>query len=232
MICMLQSTRFPDDPEKMKYIIYAIGSRFVYEVDEIVKRNGATVSAYVANQALGWLPDDLKPVVRPDELQSQYLRNPVIIPLITPGHRKSAYQEAKNIGLSSFPSLRDSSAIIASSSSISDGTIVNAGVVVGAKCQFAEFTLINRSCSIGHDVKTEEFVTFGPGSVVAGSCVFKRGTFIGAGATILPECTVGSNSVIGAGAVVVRDVPDNTVVVGNPARVVKSGIAGFNDTTV
>lgn len=45
---------------------------------------------------------------------------------------------------------------------------------------------------------------------------------IGANCTILPGVTIGRNSLIGAGSVVVKDVPDNTVVVGNPARVIKS----------
>jgi len=45
--------------------------------------------------------------------------------------------------------------------------------------------------------------------------------WIGGSVTILPGVTIGSNVVIGAGSVVVRDVPDNVVAVGNPARIVK-----------
>ncbi|MGJ9404217.1 sugar O-acetyltransferase [Arthrobacter sp. KK5.5] len=46
--------------------------------------------------------------------------------------------------------------------------------------------------------------------------------WIGGGATILPGVAVGENSIVGAGAVVTKDVPANTVVVGNPARVARS----------
>lgn len=49
----------------------------------------------------------------------------------------------------------------------------------------------------------------------------KRNCWIGAGATILPGVTVGENAVVGAGAVVTKDVADNTVVGGNPARLIK-----------
>lgn len=51
--------------------------------------------------------------------------------------------------------------------------------------------------------------------------LIKRNAWIGAGATILPGVTVGENAVVAAGAVVSKDVPDNTVVGGIPAKVLK-----------
>lgn len=48
-----------------------------------------------------------------------------------------------------------------------------------------------------------------------------RGAWIGASAIILPGVTIGNNAVVGAGSIVTRDVPDFTVVAGNPARVLK-----------
>jgi acetyltransferase-like isoleucine patch superfamily enzyme len=47
----------------------------------------------------------------------------------------------------------------------------------------------------------------------------KRGASIGANATILPGITIGEGAMVGAGSVVTKDVPANTLVVGNPARV-------------
>jgi acetyltransferase-like isoleucine patch superfamily enzyme len=52
--------------------------------------------------------------------------------------------------------------------------------------------------------------------------VIKRNAWIGAGATILPGVTVGENSIVAAGAVVNKDVPDNTVVGGVPAKVLRA----------
>lgn len=48
-----------------------------------------------------------------------------------------------------------------------------------------------------------------------------RNAWIGAGATILPGVTVGDNAVVGAASVVTRDVPANTIVAGNPARIIR-----------
>ena len=49
----------------------------------------------------------------------------------------------------------------------------------------------------------------------------KRNVWIGANATILPGVTIGENAVVGAGSVVTKDVPDNAVVAGNPARLIR-----------
>jgi acetyltransferase-like isoleucine patch superfamily enzyme len=50
----------------------------------------------------------------------------------------------------------------------------------------------------------------------------QKGVSIGSGATILCGVTIGENAIVGAGSVVTRDVPSNTVVVGNPARVLRT----------
>jgi acetyltransferase-like isoleucine patch superfamily enzyme len=52
--------------------------------------------------------------------------------------------------------------------------------------------------------------------------VVKQGASIGSGATILSNVTIGERAIVGAGAVVTRDVPPGTIVIGNPARVLRA----------
>lgn len=59
-------------------------------------------------------------------------------------------------------------------------------------------------------------------SLDLGSILIKQNAWLGATSTILPGVTVGENSVVAAGAVVTKDVPDNVVVAGIPAKVVKT----------
>jgi len=59
-------------------------------------------------------------------------------------------------------------------------------------------------------------------SLVPGPIHIKKNAWIGAGATILPGVTIGENAVVAAGAVVSKDVPDNTIVGGVPAKIIKS----------
>lgn len=68
--------------------------------------------------------------------------------------------------------------------------------------------------SNNHDLKDRMVIT-------CKSVHICRRVWIGAGATILPGVTIGENSVVGAGSVVTHDVEPNTIVAGNPARVIR-----------
>lgn len=70
--------------------------------------------------------------------------------------------------------------------------------------------------SEGHPVHPDERHALVPGPIY-----IKKGAWIGANATILPGVTVGENAIVAAGAVVSRDVPDNAIVGGVPARILK-----------
>ena len=69
--------------------------------------------------------------------------------------------------------------------------------------------------SNNHDVYDRQVLTCTP-------VLLKKGAWIGAGATILPGVSIGKYAVVGASAVVTKDVPDYGVVVGNPAKLVKT----------
>jgi acetyltransferase-like isoleucine patch superfamily enzyme len=61
-----------------------------------------------------------------------------------------------------------------------------------------------------------------PGLNVFGKIIIGNNVFIGAATQIMPGVTVGNNVVIGAGSIVTRDIPDNVVAAGVPARVIKT----------
>ncbi len=211
-----------------KVLFYGIASSYTYECEEIALRAGLRIEGYIHNQNTDNYPQDLKPLYMLDQINESIRGIPVIIPLITPGFRKLLEAEILAHGFNSFSNLVHPSAIIAASVKWKSGFNVNAGVVIGTNTIAGKHVLVNRSVSIGHDVQIEDYVTFGPGCIIGGLSRICEGAFIGINATILPKVTIGSNSVVGGGAVVTRNVPDNTIVAGNPARIIKTGIAGYN----
>ena len=71
---------------------------------------------------------------------------------------------------------------------------------------------------IAHDASTKWEL----GYTLIGHVIIGNNVFVGAGSTILPNVTIGDNVVIGAGSVVTHDIPENSVVAGNPAKEIMS----------
>jgi acetyltransferase-like isoleucine patch superfamily enzyme len=97
------------------------------------------------------------------------------------------------------------------------------GVRMHSQVFVPEFTVIEDDAWLGPNVVlTNAKYPLAPGvkEHLAGPHV-KKGAKIGANSTILPGIVIGANSLVGAGSVVVKNVPDNAVVAGNPARVIK-----------
>ena len=99
------------------------------------------------------------------------------------------------------------------------GTVVLSGVSVSPMAEIGNHVYLSHGALIGHDCIIHDFVSVMPGASISGDTVLDDASLIGANATVIQGIRVGKNATVGAGAVVVRDVEDDTTVVGNPAKV-------------
>lgn len=114
------------------------------------------------------------------------------------------------------------SAQISPRAAIGAGTVVEACSVVKTGAVIGGLAIINSCVSVGHDVVVGEAVQISPGASVGGWVEIGDGTQVGLGASVIPKVKIGKNVIIGAGAAVIRDLPDNVVAVGVPARIIRT----------
>jgi sugar O-acyltransferase (sialic acid O-acetyltransferase NeuD family) len=107
---------------------------------------------------------------------------------------------------------------------IGKGCFINYNSIISAYTTIHNFVTINRNVSIGHHCILHDFVTISPGTNIASHCEIGECTFIGIGTTILNNIKIGKNVIIGAGSLITKDIPDNTVYYGSPAKYIKDNI--------
>ena len=105
--------------------------------------------------------------------------------------------------------------------SIAEGVTILSGVKISNDVSIGKGTMIYYNSIITHDVKIGDFVEISPGGTLLGRAIINNNVQIGAGSIILPNIIIGENAIIGAGAVVTKDIPDNCLAVGVPAKTIK-----------
>lgn len=208
-------------------VIFAVGSSLVVELEEGLARAGTPVAAAVANVPGEVHLIDSSPLIGPDEVTPEVASLPYLVPLFTPSNRRRAVLDATRLGFENPYSFIDPDVTVPTSLSAEPGLWVNIGAVLGSASRFGRFVFVNRAASVGHHANLADFISIGPNATLAGHVTLGFGAAVGAGATLLPRITVGEHAIVGAGAVVTRDVPDRSLVVGNPARVVRDGLDAF-----
>ncbi len=150
-------------------------------------------------------------------IYNQYGDIPVVITPDNPQVRKKLYYKYKETGFK-FQTIVSPTAHISPSATIDVGSVVQHGANVSSNVRIGSCVKINVNANVMHDCVIDDFTTIAPNAVLLGKVHIAKACYIGANSTILPYHQIGSGSVVGAGAVVTKDVEDNNVVMGIPAR--------------
>lgn len=90
-------------------------------------------------------------------------------------------------------------------------------VCIGTHCRIGKHVSVGPLANLSHHSKVGDYSTICGQAAIGGGVTIGEGVFIGQGASVKPDIKIGDGAIIGTGAVVVKDVPPNMVVAGNPA---------------
>jgi len=141
----------------------------------------------------------------------------------------------KNVKLANFINLYGCT--IGDNTKIGAFVEIQKNAAVGKNCKISSHTFICEGVTIEDNVFVGHSVTFindtYPRAItqdgklqteadwIVESTVVKKGASIGSGCTILANITIGENAILGAGSVITKNVPPNTIVTGNPAKILR-----------
>lgn len=206
-----------------------IGAKgFAKEVLQVFHDNGYSdkIAFYddINNDVKGLLFDQF-PILKNEEQVLDYFEDngkEFVIGIGSPVLRYSLYNKFLNYGgvftscISPYAHIGNYGVVFDKGCNIMTGSILTSDITIGIG------VLINLNCTIGHDSVLDDFVELCPGVHISGNCKIGSHSFIGTNSTLIPNVTIGKNVTIGAGSVVTTDIPDNSVAVGIPAKVIRN----------
>ncbi len=136
-------------------------------------------------------------------------------------HLARRHEVFHSIPIARFMNIIDPRSFIAEDASLGTGNLFARFSSIGHETKIGHNCIIWTAAIIEHNTEIGDSCYISPNVTISGNCRLGRCTLVGSGAVLLPGVTVGNHCIVGAGAVVTKSVPDNTVVKGNPAKMIQ-----------
>jgi sugar O-acyltransferase (sialic acid O-acetyltransferase NeuD family) len=156
----------------------------------------------------------------PQELMNNLGSFEVIIAMSRMEKRKEMIRQVKEIPLTPTNIIHPS-AIISKSARIGRGCLIAPGVIIGPGVELGDHIILNSAVTIDHDTVIQENVIMGSGVHLPGYVKVLSDTFIGVGSCSVNGVTIGRNCLIGAGSVITKNITDDVIAAGVPAKEIR-----------
>ncbi len=224
-------TRLPDKMKKNSFGLYGAGG-FAREVmpwvnDALSRQNISTKNLFLIETNPSTKINNPYPLISEEDFLKKALADSSFNIAISDSKvRQKIAERLISNGITPL-TLKSSHSIVYDDVALGIGAIICPQAIITANVVIGKFLHLNLMACIAHDCIIGDYVTFGPGAICCGNVHIQNHVYIGAGAIIKQgqkgkPLIIGEGAVIGMGAVVTKDVPANTIVIGNPARHYKS----------
>jgi len=211
---------------KRKIVLIGGGGHCKVVISILKKLDTFEIVSIVDNYKSESFISGIKIIGTDDDLKDIY-KNGTQYALITVGSvkdntkRYKLFNMVKEIGFK-FPVIISPEAIVDKSLKIDEGTVIMPGSIINIDSSIGKNCIINTGAVIEHDCKIGDHCHIAPGVHISGAVNIGKLSFIGIGATMIQGIKIGKNVTIGAGSVVIKDISDNVIALGNPAKIIKS----------
>ncbi|WP_448213554.1 acetyltransferase [Colwellia sp. MEBiC06753] len=145
-----------------------------------------------------------------------------ILAIGSPRIRHLVYRKMISTGKPVFATLIHPSVIMSGHVSVDKGSIICAGCILTVEITIGQHSILNLSNTVGHETSIGNFVTIAPMAAISGNVVLADFSEVGTGASIRQGLTIAQGGMLGMGGVQTKDIPENTIFAGNPAKPLKS----------
>jgi sugar O-acyltransferase (sialic acid O-acetyltransferase NeuD family) len=212
-------------------VLFGGGLHVHYSIDNIEKEGKYRIIGITdPYQDVGAELYGYKVIGRQEDLPQLIQRYDIYGGLITIGdnwERKHAYDVIHAIKPDFvFVNTIHPSAVIGRDVELGVGNLIMVAAIVNPGARIGNFTFVATGAHVEHDCVVHDFASISAGSIMGGRVEIGKYTAITLGVTIADRLKIGENSVVGSGALVLSDVPDNVLVYGSPAKVVRQRAPG------
>ena len=215
----------------MYIVLIGGGTQVSYSIDIIEKQNSHTIVGIIDSyKMIGDVLFGYNVIGRQDEINElieEYNIEGCVIAIGDNWSRKKVYDQISKLAPNiAWPNVLHPSVIIANHVTMGKGILAMAGVIINSGAYLGDFTNYFTNSNVEHDCFIDDFASISAGVVLGGKVKVGRYSAVALNATVFDRLTIGENSVIGAASLVTKDISDNVLAYGNPAKVIRGREVG------
>lgn len=200
--------------QNARVILYNLRAQNKYEVACFLDSDPTKTGSICEGYKVAGTYDNL------DRIKESFKTNKFFITFGNMKYRKSVFEYFVRSGWESVNIIHPS-AVVSPDAKMGQGVLIECGCLITPNPVIGDNVSVTPGSQINHDNIVESHVFISSGVVLSGGVTIKENTLLDDGVTVSIGCTVGKNCIVGAGAIVTKDIPDNSIAFGCPAKVIR-----------